>query len=261
MKTPEHIIAFNKEAWNREVERGNRWSVPVTANEIVRAKQGDWKILLTPHKAVPSNWFPPLLGCRVLCLASAGGQQAPILAAVGAQVTVLDNSPAMLAQDQLVAKREGLTIRLVEGDMADLSIFSDESFDLIVHPVSNCFIPLVRPVWKEAFRVLNPGASMISGFINPINYCFDIALQEEKGIFQLRYPLPYSDLTSISEQERIKYYGAHEPLEFGHTLEDQIGGQLDAGFHLIGMYEDTWPGEPISNYLKVFIATRAIKPE
>ena len=259
IKTHQQITTYNKNAWNREVESGNRWSIPVTTDQIARAKKGDWQIVLTPQKAVPKEWFPPLEGAQVLCLAGAGGQQGPILAAAGAQVIVFDNSPAMLAQDRMVAERDGLEISLIEGDMADLGVFPDMCFDFIVHPVSNCFVPRVRPVWCEAFRVLRPGGSMIAGFNNPIVYSFDIDLEEDQGIFQLRYPLPYSDLTSISEQERIKRYGGDGPLEFGHTLEDQIGGQIDAGFHLIGLYEDTWPGEPVSSYLNVFIATRAIK--
>ena len=55
----------------------------------------------------------------VLCLASAGGQQAPIFAAAGAMVTSFDNSPVQLAKDELVADRDGLDIHLVQGDMAD----------------------------------------------------------------------------------------------------------------------------------------------
>jgi hypothetical protein len=51
-----------------------------------------------------------------------------------------------------------------------------------------------------------------------------------------------------------------EPLSFSHSLDDQIGGQLDAGFVLTGLFEDTWPEEPLSAYFPLFIATRAAKP-
>ena len=137
--------------------------------------------------------------------------------------------------------------------------FKDSSFDFIVHPISNCFIPNIRPVWKEAFRVLRPGGTLISGFCNPIRDSFDWDLFDQ-GIYQVRYPVPYSDLTSLTEEERIKRFELNEPLEFGHSLEDQIGGQLDAGFHLIGFYEDVWEFEKISEYMPLFIATRALKP-
>ncbi len=107
----------------------------------------------------------------ILCLASGGGQQAPILAAAGANVTVFDNSPAQLRQDALVAQREGLPLRTVQGDMRDLSAFGDDSFDLIFHPVSNIFVPEVRPVWRECYRVVRPGGVLLMGTLNPIRIC------------------------------------------------------------------------------------------
>src|ERR687892_2337747 len=128
--------AYNREAWNREVQNGNRWSQPVDQETIAKAKKGEFSILLTENIPVPHKWFPPLKEADVLCLASGGGQQGPLLAATGANVTVFDNSPAQLKQDQFVAKREALTLRTVEGDAADLSMFGDEAFDLVFNPVS-----------------------------------------------------------------------------------------------------------------------------
>ena len=84
MKPKIDVTAFNKNAWNKEVEKGNEWTIPVSPEEIADARKGIFKILLTPTKPVPSTWFPPLKGCRVLCLASGGGQQGPLLAAAGA---------------------------------------------------------------------------------------------------------------------------------------------------------------------------------
>src|SRR5215207_145134 len=130
---------YNREAWGREVERGNEWTVPVGQDVIEAARGGRWGILLTETKPVPRDWFPDLEGADVLCLASGGGQQAPVLAAAGANVTVLDNSPGQLAQDRLIAEREGLALRTVEGDMADLSVFADTGFNNIYHPITNIF--------------------------------------------------------------------------------------------------------------------------
>jgi 2-polyprenyl-3-methyl-5-hydroxy-6-metoxy-1,4-benzoquinol methylase len=253
------IRAYNRRAWDREVERENPWTVPVSREAVAAARQGEWRILLTPTKPVPRGWFPDVRGLNVMCLASGGGQQAPILAAAGAKVTVLDNSPRQLAQDRLVAERDGLTITTVEGDMANLAMFADESFDLICHPVSNLFVPDVRPVWREAFRIVRCTGTLLAGFVNPVVYIFDQVLAEE-GHLQVRYPLPYSDLTSLSEEERQRYTEAEEPLEFGHTLEDQISGQLEAGFLITGFYEDRAPDDLLSSYLPTFIATRAIRP-
>src|SRR5262245_35844277 len=119
------VIGYNRRAWDANVAKGNRWTVPVSAEEIARARRGDWSIVLTPTRPVPREWFGELAGRDVLCLASGGGQQGPILAAAGARVVVLDQSPAQLGRDREVAQREGLSLRTVEGDMRDLSCFAD----------------------------------------------------------------------------------------------------------------------------------------
>jgi SAM-dependent methyltransferase len=253
------VRLYNRHAWDRQVEKGNRWTIPVGPEEIAAARRGQWQVVLTPTKPVPRDWFPPLAGLEVLCLASGGGQQAPLLAAAGASVTVLDNSPAQLAQDRLVAQREGLKIETVEGDMADLSAFPDGRFGLVFHPCANCFVPQIRPVWREAFRVLKGGGILLAGFSNPALYLFDDALAE-KGELVVRHAVPYSDVDSLTEAERRRYTDKGEPLVYGHTLEDQVGGQLDAGFVLTGFYEDRDPTHPLAKFLPAFIATRAVKP-
>ncbi|MCB0122414.1 MAG: class I SAM-dependent methyltransferase, partial [Caldilineaceae bacterium] len=191
----------------------SEWTIPVSPDVIAAARQGRWQIILTPTKPVPAHWFPPLMGKELLGLASGGGQQGPILAAAGARVTIFDNSPQQLAQDRYVAEREGLTLTTVEGDMADLSFFADESFDLIVHPCSNLFVPAVRPVWEECYRVLRLGGLLLAGFCNPINYIFDQQLADA-GTLQVRYPLPYSDVGSLSPTELQRYLDDEQPLEY-----------------------------------------------
>jgi SAM-dependent methyltransferase len=256
-------IRWNRDAWDRAVEERDRWTVPVSPEAIAEARRGELRIGLTARKLVPRDWFPPsLAGVRVLGLASAGGQQLPLLAACGARVTSFDLSPRQLAQDRAVADREGLALETVEGDMRDLSAFADASFDLVFHPVSNLFVPDVAPVWRESFRVLRPGGVLLAGFANPILFMFDRAL-ETQDVFTMRYPLPYSDLGSLTPEERHRFVEEiGQPYAFGHSLEAQIGGQLAAGFVLTGMYEDEHvEGVPINAYLPTFIATRAMRPE
>lgn len=252
------VAGHNKKSWDHYVESGNPWTIPVTPEQVEQARAGVWRIFLTPIKPIPEDWFPPLPGLDVLCLASGGGQQGPILAAAGAVVTVFDNSPRQLARDKEVAERDGLALTLVEGDMADLSCFSEGSFDLIVNPVSNCFAPRLEPIWQEAARVLKPGGALLAGFVNPVNYLFD-GEKEKEGVFQLAHKMPYSDLSSITEEERVRLYGKESALEFGHSLDDQIGGQIRAGLVISGFYEDYTPNEKISEYMPTFIGTRASK--
>ena len=254
------VLSHNREAWNRYVAGGNRWTVPVGPEAIARARSGDPGIVLTPTRAVPREWLGDLRGRRVLALASGGGQQAPLLAAAGARVTVVDASPAQLAQDRAVAEREGLGVETVEGDMADLRGLADGSFDLVVNPVSTVFVPDVRRVWREAARVLRPGGALLAGVANPVLFALDAALLD-RGEFVLRNAIPFSDLESTPPEERARRVAAGEPLEFGHSLQDLLAGQLDAGLVLAGLYEDGWGGrEPLDRILPAFLATRAVKP-
>src|SRR5918998_5984561 len=195
------VEGYNREAWDKQVEDGNQWSVPVGPEVIEAARRGRWEVLLTDQKYVPRAWFPEMVGADVLCLASGGGQQAPTFAAAGANVTVLDNSPGQLAQDRFVAEREALDLQTAQGDMRDLSAFADGSFDLVFHPVSNLFVPEVVPVWHEAFRVLRSGGALLAGFLNPVVYVFDLELADDTGEVRVRYQLPYADADSKTEEE------------------------------------------------------------
>lgn len=253
------VRTYNRDAWNKEVESGNnRWTKAVEPEIIARARKGEFSILLTENIPVPRRWFPPIKGADVLCLASGGGQQGPVLAAVGAKVTVFDNSPAQLKQDQLVAEREALNLETVEGDAADLSVFADESFDLIFNPVSTVFMPDVRVVWRECHRVLRRGGILMSGFMNPIHYIFDLYKMDE-GVLEVAHQIPYSDLTSLPAEDLDEQINKGLPVEFGHSLTDLLGGQLDAGFVITDLYEDYMLESPLHNYHPSYIATRAAK--
>lgn len=248
----------NRKAWDSLVKKGNQWTKPVSPEEIAATRDGTWNIVLTPEKPIPTDWLMPVAGKKILCLAGGGGQQAPILAAAGADVTTIDNSPGQLEQDQVVAKREGLTIGSVLGDMRDLSAFEDESFDMIVNPCSNSFVPNVNPIWKECHRVLKVGGSLMVGFINPLTHIFDYD-KMEAGELLVRHKIPYSDY-DLPDRERQALIDQEEPLWFGHSLDDQIGGQIAAGFAITGMYEDSWKElNALSDYIDLFIATRATK--
>lgn len=253
------VVDYNREAWDRMADEGHEWTVPVAPDEIREARAGRWHVLLTPGRAVPRDWLPDLRGARTLVLAGAGGQQGPILAAAGARVTVFDNSPRQLAQDRAVAERDGLTIATVQGDMRDLGALGDRSFDLIVHPCANCFVPDVRPVWREAARVLAPGGILLAAFLNPLTFVFD-EQAAHRGALIVRHRLPYSDETSLAADERQALVDRRAPMVFSHGLDRQIGGQLDAGLQLTAVVEHDWPGRALSRYAPSFIVTRAVLP-
>jgi SAM-dependent methyltransferase len=256
------LLRLSREAWDRQAADGGPWSTPVSTEQIDAARHGRWAIRLTPNKDVPADWYPAMHGLQLLCLAGAGGQQAPILAAAGARVTVLDNSPGQLDADRTVALRDGLEIDLQCGDMADLGRFDDDRFGLIVHPVSNCFVPSLNRVWQECYRVLAPGGRLLAGFLNPAFFLFDEDADRNRGVLKVANRLPYADIDVFEPAEVERRVAAGDAMTFSHSLEAQIGGQLQAGFLLAGMYEDDWSDEAttLNRFMPTGIATLAIKP-
>jgi ubiquinone/menaquinone biosynthesis C-methylase UbiE len=211
---------------------------------------------------VPKDWFPDLPGLKVLCLASGGGQQAPIFAALGADVTLFDASPKQLAQDQFVAERDNLTIQLVEGDMADLSAFEDESFDLIFNAPSTGFVPDLEPIWRECSRVLRVGGTLMTGFGNPDEAIFDSAAIDNEGAFVVKYALPFVERDTLSSEVLEQRIRDKEMFHFSHTMEAHVGGLIQAGFAITGFYEDRRSeedGNPIRHYMPSYYVVRGQK--
>ncbi len=244
---------INAKVINGWVKTGWEWSVPIDHDTFLRAQAGDWSVVLTPNKVVPRNWFIPLAQAQVLGLASGGGQQIPIFAAQGAQCTVLDYSEQQLAREVEVAQRERYTVTTVQADMTQSFPFAEACFDLVFHPVSNCYVETVEQIWQECFRVLKPGGVLLAGLDNGINYLFDEA--EERVIRKLPHN-PLEDPALYAESLE-KDWG----LQFSHTIEEQIGGQLRAGFVLTDIYHDTnGSGRLKELNAPSFYATRALKP-
>lgn len=254
-----NVTQYNRDAWNHNVKLKIKYTKPVDSLTIKRARRGLWNICLTDTLPMPQHWLPEIKDKSILCLASGGGQQGPILAAAGAKVTVLDISSKQLEQDRKVAARENLELHTLEGDMCDLTMFENNCFDIIVHPVSNVFVENIQPVWLEAYRVLKTHGILVAGITNPVVYLFDQHLIDE-GIFVVKNSLPYSDLVSLPEDE-LQYYKQEQiPLEFGHTLEQQLGGLCRAGFVIADLYEDDFNGkDALDPFMKSLMAFKAVK--
>jgi len=234
------------------VENGWEWSVPISHEEFERAKQGDWNVLLTPTKPVPKEWFCDMKGAEILGLASGGGQQMPIFAALGAKCTVLDYSEKQIETEVLIAQRENYEINILRADMTSVLPFQDESFDLIFHPVSNCYVENVLPIWQECFRVLKRGGILLAGLDNGINFIVD---DDET---QITRELPFNPLNDkdLYEESVQNNWG----IQFSHSIEEQVGGQLQAGFTLTDIFQDTnGSGRLHELNIPTFYATRAIK--
>lgn len=242
----------NAETIDRWISEGWQWGIPIDHQTYMRAKQGQWDMLLTPTKCVPKDWFLPFKGLKVLGLASGGGQQMPIFAALGAQVSVVDISKKQLESEKLVSQREGYDIEIICADITEGIPFEDESFDLVFHPVSNCYMENTDFIFSEAYRVLKKEGRLLSGLDNGINFIVD---EDEKTIV---HALPFNPLINQDQKEFLQKDDSG--MQFSHTLEEQITGQLKAGFIIKDLYED-FNGEGRLHEMKIptFFATLAIK--
>ena len=209
------------------VENDVNWSACATPEQLQQAREGKLALTFGVDGVVPAGWLGDLRGKRVLCLAGAGGLQAPLLACAGAEVTVLDLSERMLDKDRVVAAQESLDIRLEHGNICDLSRFEDASFDLVFNPPSLCYVPDVNPVFREVYRVLKPGGTFMMVSMNPIAYVCD--WDESAGCYKAVNRMPYCSAEHPDQGEWVEY---------GHTMESYLGGQIAAGFVITGYLED-----------------------
>ena len=237
---------------DRWIEEGWEWGRPISHEDYLKATQGIWDVLLTPTKKVPRDWFGDLKGKKILGLASGGGQQMPVFAALGADCTVLDYSEKQLESERYVSDREGYKINIIRADMTKKLPFEDGAFDLVFHPVSNCYVKDVRAIWRECYRILKKGGFLLSGVDHYINHIVD---ENEKEIIN---SLPFDPTENEEYRKQLERDDAG--MQFSHTLEEQIGGQLEAGFTLLDLYEDTnGEGRLHEMNIPTFIAMRSKK--
>ena len=231
---------INAATIDKWVEGGWEWGIPITAETFAVAKNGTWDVLLTPTRPVPHEWFAPYIennrldGAKLLGLASGGGQQMPVFTVLGAECTVLDYSDRQLESERMVAAREGYEINIVKADMTKRLPFDNDSFDIIFHPVSNCYVEDVYHVWNECFRILKKGGILLAGMDNGLNFLINDFTVKPLVISNT---LPFNPLKN-PEQKAVMDELDNGSYQFSHTLEEQIGGQLKAGFTLTDVYED-----------------------
>lgn len=215
MSSPEQT---NRRVWDAMVRAGQPFTRP--------AHDDDFR---NPLAALDSNgWLAPgVAGKRVLCLASGGGRQSVLFAAAGAEVTVVDLSPAMLALDRQVAIERRLDVRTIEASMDDLSVLPDASFDLVYQPVSSCYVPNIQPVYREVSRVIAPGGLYISQHKQPGSLQAAVPTTATGGYEIVEdYYRPGRPLTPVAGT-KLREEGTHE---FLHRWEEIIGDLCRSGF-------------------------------
>ncbi len=171
---------------------------------------------------------------------------------VSYKCTVMDLSDVQLQRERDVAKRENYEITIVKADMTEPFPFHNDSFDLIFHPVANCYIENVFHVWKECYRVLRKGGILLAGVDNGMNF-----VMEEEGS-NICTKLPFNPLKdkALYEESVQKNWG----IQFSHTIEEQVDDQIRAGFTLTNIYQDTNSTGTLHDFnIPAFFATRAVK--
>lgn len=234
MKKEINYQQINKETIERWIKEEDwEWGKPISHDEYVNALHGNFDIALTPTKYVPHQWFGDLKGKRILGLASGGGQQMPIFAALGAICTVIDISDLQLESERVVAQREGYDIRIIKGDITKPLPFDDEEFDIIFSPVSYCYLEKLDGLFKECFRVLKQDGKYMLGVDNAINY-----ITNDETTIMNRFPF-----NPLIHEEQMKSCMEDDcGVQFSHSTEEVIGGLLHTGFTIKDIYDD------INNY-------------
>lgn len=171
-------------------------------------------------------------GKELLCLAAGGGRQSALYAAAGAIVTVVDLSPAMLELDRQVATERGLPIRTIEASMDDMPMLGNAAFDIVIHPVSTCYVPRIEPVYREVARVTRPGGIYISQHKQPTS--LQAGLEPSARGYELIEPYYRQGPLPATGASRLREQGT---LEFLHRWEELLGLMCRAGFVIEDLFE------------------------
>lgn len=258
-----NYIDSNARAWDAiaasEREDGRAcFTCPLSHEAYLLALGGVLEVSLTSAKKVPADWFPHLQGKKILGLASGGGQQGPVFAAHGADVTITDISDKQLENEKAVALREGYSINILKCDMQKPLPFDNHSFDIIFNPVSNCYIENLFPVWQECARIIKPGGILMAGFVKEEHFMFEPDFTKDKALISV-HKLPFNSLRDLPPQRKQEMLKNHEPFTFSHSLTEQLGGLLKTGFTLTDLYEDGDGGGLFDAYMNSYVAVRAVK--
>ena len=243
---------INAKTIDRWTEEGWTWGIPISHEQYLQAKQGDWEVLLSPNRPMPKEWIGDLKGKKILGLASGGGQQMPVFAAAGAICSVLDYSQKQIESEKMVAQREGYMIDAIKGDMTEILPYENDHFDIVFNPVSFCYVQDILPIYREVYRILKKGGIFVSACDNEINYMVD---EQEKEIVN---HMPFDPLKDTEQLDQL--IKSDIGVQFSHSLEEIVGGQLKAGFRIDDIYEDTNETGRLKDLsISTYVVTKSVK--
>ena len=215
--------SHNRRAWDEMVRKNQRFTRPAPDEDF-----------LDPLAVVDGvGWLGgDIRGKRLLCLAAGGGKHSALYAAAGAEVTVVDISPAMLELDRQVAAERKLSVRTIEASMDHMPALAAGEFDIVIHPVSTCYLPAIGPVYQEVARVTRPGGIYISQHKTPASLQADVS-PGGRG-YELAEPYYRSGPLPAVVGSRHREEGT---LEYLHRWEELLGLLCRAGFVIEDLFE------------------------
>ncbi len=221
-------IEHNARAWDRLAATGAALAQPALDDAFTDPR--GW----LGGGAFGRPWLPARLdGLAVLCLAAGGGKHGPLYAAAGARVTVVDLSPAMLELDRAVARERKIDLEILQGSMDDLGMLAAARFDLVIHPVSTCYLPDLDRVFREVARVVKPDGLYVSQHKSPASLQAGPA-PGAGGRYELVHPVGRREPLPPEAPSRLREAGTRE---FVHSLSALLGGICAAGFAIIDVCE------------------------
>ena len=232
----DEVAAHNQKMWDRLAAAG----IPYTRPQGTPPKSSAAKRrFVDPNDRLAGL---PIKGQRVLALAGGGGWHPVLFAELGATTTVLDISALQLKTVRELARSRGVKVRLVQGDMRDLSAFDDGSFDIVWHSHSIVFVPDAARVIAEVGRVLAPGGVYRASTMHPVTMRMYGTWTGGGWGFRQSYfeddAVPYEDAEWTFEDVAVEA----PTLEYGHRISDLINACVAAGLVVDGFWETT-PGE------------------
>ncbi len=219
----DEIAEYNQARWKALVEADALFTRPELNLDTDSARQ----------RIDSDGKLGDVAGKKVLCLAGGGGQQSAAFALLGANVTVFDLSDEQLEQDKKVAPHYGFKIKIVQGDMRNLSPFEKGSFDIVHHAYSLNFVPDAVEVFRQVARVLRIGGIYHFGCANP--FVMGVGQKDWNGEgYILKEPYIGRARISYDDQDWVYNREAHgkisDPIEYRHTLSNVLNGLIENGF-------------------------------
>lgn len=219
-----NYASANKEWWEKMVKDKCGFTKPwlnLDVKTLQKLAKGKLKNPPEPLNDIyPISVLSDVKGKNVLCLASGGGQQSAVFSLLGANVTVIDIAEGQLDGDKKAAKHYGYEIKTFQGDMSNLSMLKNNSFDIVYQAPSMTYIPDVKKVYSEVARILRSGGLYRVDAHNPQSVFFDESLWDGKGY---RISVPYA----VKEQQRSENENV---LEYRHYLDETFNGLIQSGF-------------------------------